>query len=229
VATATESHGDPPCRPGQKVVVTPQGPLEGTLGCAEFDAAAVADAAAILSSGEPAVRTYTHELGSVDVFLEPNMPAPVLVVFAATPVALELTRMGAALGYETVLVEPRPDRVTRGHRRAATRVLTSPQSVDVDAGGAFVHTDHDGPDVARELAFALRSPARFIGIMGSARHIGAQLEALGDMGFSADDLARIRSPVGLALGGRSPAEIALSIAAGLVADAHGGRGGWLDR
>jgi molybdopterin adenylyltransferase len=229
VATATKSHGDPPCRPGQKVVVTPEGALEGSLGCAEFDRAAVADAAAILSSGEPAVRTYTHELGSVEVFLEPQMPAPVLVVFAATPVALELTKMGASLGYATVLVEPRPERVSRAHRRAASRVLTSPDAVVVDARGALVHTDHDGPDVALELAFALRSPARFIGIMGSARHIGAHLRALEDMGFSADDLARIRSPVGLALGGRSPAEIALSIAGGLVADRHGGRGGWLDR
>jgi molybdopterin adenylyltransferase len=229
VATATRSHGSPPCRPGQKVVVTPAGAVEGTLGCAEFDAAAVADAGAILSTGEPAARTYEHELGSVEVFLEPQMPPPALVVFGATPVALELSKLGAALGYATLLVEPRAGRVKRAHRRAAARVLTSPDAVVLDERAAVVHTDHDAPDVAPALAFGLRSPARFIGIMGSARHIGAHLKALEDMGFSAEDLGRIRSPVGLALGGDSPAEIALSIAGGLVADRHGSRGGWLDR
>jgi xanthine/CO dehydrogenase XdhC/CoxF family maturation factor len=209
--------------------VTPSGVLEGTLGCAEFDAAAAADAADVLRSGEPALRTYTHELGRAEVFLEPELPDPTLVVFAATPVALELCRITGALGYRTVLVEPRAERVTRAHRRAAARVLTAPDTVALDARAAVVHTDHDAPDVAPALAFALRSPARFIGIMGSSRHVGPHLQALEAMGFSANDLERVRTPVGLDLGGRAPAEIALSIAGGLIADRHGASAGWLDR
>jgi molybdopterin adenylyltransferase len=229
VATATKSHGSPPCRPGQKAIVAPSGILEGTLGCAEFDAAAVADAAAVLRSAEPALRTYTHELGRVEVFLEPELPDPTLVIFAATPVALELCRTAGALAYRTLLVEPRRDRVTRAHRRAAARVLDSADGISLDARAAVVHTDHDAPDVPRALAFALRSPARFIGIMGSGRHVGPHLQELEAMGFSARDLERVRTPVGLDLGGRTPAEIALSIAGGLIADRHGASAGWLDR
>jgi xanthine dehydrogenase accessory factor len=65
--------------------------------------------------------------------------------------------------------------------------------------------------------------------MGSRRHVGPYVESLRAMGFTDDDLARIRSPLGLDLGGRAPEEIALSIAAGLVAARHDRDGGWLDR
>ena len=64
--------------------------------------------------------------------------------------------------------------------------------------------------------------------MGSRRHVGPYVETLRGMGFTDEDLARIRSPLGLDLGGRSPQEIALSIAAGLVAARTGRAGGWLD-
>jgi xanthine dehydrogenase accessory factor len=65
--------------------------------------------------------------------------------------------------------------------------------------------------------------------MGSRRHVAHYVESLAAMGFDEADLSRIRSPLGLDLGGRSPEEIAVSIAAGLVADRYGRQGGWLDR
>jgi xanthine/CO dehydrogenase XdhC/CoxF family maturation factor len=92
-----------------------------------------------------------------------------------------------------------------------------------------VFTDHDAPGVTELLAELLRSRARFIGVMGSRRHVAHYVESLGAMGFDDADLSRIRSPLGLDLGGRSPEEIALSIAAGLVAARYGRDGGWLDR
>ena len=80
-----------------------------------------------------------------------------------------------------------------------------------------------------QLAIVLRSPASFVGVMGSARHTAPHLTALRAAGCSDDDLARLRTPVGLDLGARSPAEIALSILAGLLAARTGRTGGWLDR
>ena len=74
----------------------------------------------------------------------------------------------------------------------------------------------------------LRSPVRFIGVMGSKRHVGPYVETLRGMGFTNEEFARIRSPLGLDLGGKSPQEIALSIAAGLVAARTGRAGGRLD-
>ena len=228
-ATAVKVHGSPPCRVGQKLVIGPGGPLEGTLGCAEFDAAAVADAPVALEGGAPLTRTYEHELGTVEVFLEPSPKRHRLVVLAASPVGLEVLRQASALGDETVLVESREERITPEHRRLAGRVVGSVADVDVDAETEAVHTDHDAPDIAEQLATLLRTPTRFIGVMGSRRHVGPHVDALRAMGFGDDDLARLRSPVGVDVGARTPAEIAVSIVAGVLAARNGREPAWLDR
>jgi xanthine dehydrogenase accessory factor len=92
-----------------------------------------------------------------------------------------------------------------------------------------VLTDHDAPGVTETLAAALRSPAPFVGVMGSRRHVGRYVDELRALGIADEDLARIRSPLGLDIGGKDPESIALSIAAGLQAAAHDREGGWLDR
>jgi molybdopterin adenylyltransferase len=228
-ATAVKVHGSPPCRVGQKLVIGPRGPLEGTLGCAEFDAGAVADAPTVLASGEPTTKTYEHELGTVEVFLDPTRSVPRLVVLAASPVGLEVLRQASALGDDTVLVESREERVTPEHRRVAGRVVRSVEDLDLDSTTDVVHTDHDAPDITEQLALVLKSPARFVGVMGSRRHVGPHVEQLKQRGYSDDDLARLRSPVGIDVGARTPQEIAVSIIAGVLAARSGREGGWLDR
>jgi len=227
VATAIRVEGNPPCNVGQKLLLGPSGPLAGTLGCAEFDDAATADAPGVLEGREPATRRYQTQLGTIEVFLEPVVGRPRLVVFSATPVALHLLRWARDLGFDPVLVEPRTERITPEHRRAA-QVRTGLQEVPVDAETAAVHTDHDAPGVAESVATLLRSPSRFIGVMGSTRHVGPHVERLRGLGFSDQEIARIRTPVGIDIGARSAEEIALSILAGVVADRHGAAGGWLD-
>ena len=229
LATAVRTDGSPPCRPGQKILVGGDGPVAGTLGCAEFDAGAAADAPAVLTAGEPLVRRYRHDLGSVEVYLEPHLPPPWLVVLGATPVSLWLLRWGRDLGYRTALVESRSDRVTPEHAEAAGSVARDVAELPLD-GSAIdaVHTDHDAPMVAEHVAGLLRGRARFVGVMGSARHAGPHLEALRQLGLPPEDLARVHTPVGLDIGSRSPAEIALSILAGLVAARTGRPGRWLD-
>jgi xanthine dehydrogenase accessory factor len=188
----------------------------------------VKDAPEVLSAGQPATRTYVHDLGTVEVFLEPVLRRPQLVVFSATPVARALLRWATDVGLNPVLFESRTERVTSDHRVAA-RVVTSLDEVTVDAETAAVHTDHDAPGVAESVAALLRSPARFIGVMGSVRHVGPHVERLRSMGFGDQDLARIRTPVGIDLGASTAEEIALSILAGVIADRHRAAGGWLDR
>jgi molybdopterin adenylyltransferase len=228
--TAVKQVGNPPCPVGAKVVVGASGPIEGTLGCAEFDsAAAAAGAAALSQSSGPGTAVFHHDLGDLEVFIEPH-PAPrLLVVVSASPVALELLKLARPMGYRTVLVDSQPERVTPAHRAQADEVKESLEQIDFAASSAAVHTDHDAPDVVASLAALLRSPAGFVGIMGSRRHVGAHVEALRALGFGDDDLSRVRSPLGLDIGGKTPVEIALSIAAGLVAASTGRQGGWLDR
>ena len=224
-AKAVRVHGSPPCKVGAAMSIVVGGQVHGTLGCAEFDAAAVAAAAEVIASGEPETRTLTHDLGDIEVYFEPHALAPAAVLVSATDVARALTAILDALGYRVLLVEPRHERVLADD---------GPAFDAIDAGSlterdVVIFTDHDAPEVAPMLAAALRSPARFVGVMGSRRHVGPHVEGLKAMGVGDDDIARVRSPLGLDLGGRDPASIAVSIAAGVVADAHGRDGGWLDR
>ena len=87
LATVIKLDGKPPSRAGAKLLMTRTATLAGTLGCSEFDSAALNDAAAIADSGAPQLRTYHHDLGSIDAYLEPHTPVPTLVVFGATPIA----------------------------------------------------------------------------------------------------------------------------------------------
>jgi molybdopterin adenylyltransferase len=227
--TAVKQRGAPPCPVGAKIVIGPGGPLEGTLGCAEFDTAAIEAAREAFATGEPGTRTFSHELGDIEVFVEPRPAPPALVVISATPVGLELMRLSHGLGYRTLLVEPRVERVTPEHHAAADEVRSSLEGIVLDDRTDAVHTDHDAPGVAASIAALLRAPTRFVGVMGSRRHMGPYLQELRAMGLSDEDLGRLRSPVGIDVGAKTPAEIALSIAAGLLAARAGRGGGWLDR
>ena len=224
---AVKIEGTPPCRVGNLLTVVPGGEVHGTLGCAEFDDAAIRDAAEVSATGTPATRVYRHDQGTVEVYLEPHRPPPTMAIVAATDVARALARHAAALGFAPVLVEPRAERLAASDRSGAT--ATSLGSVPLGPDDVVVFTDHDMPDIATAIAAALGTPARFVGVMGSRGHVAPYLAELRSMGVSGDDLGRIRSPVGLDLGGRGPEEIALAIAAGVVADANGRDGGWLDR
>jgi molybdopterin adenylyltransferase len=228
--TAVRQIGAPPCPVGARIVLGADGPLEGTLGCAEFDTAALEAAIEVLASGEgPGTRTFHHDLGDLEVFVEPVLVPPSLVVISANAVARALLELGRRLGYRTTLVEPRTERVTASHRAGADAVSGTLLDVRLDARTDVVLTDHDAPGVTEAIALLLGSPSRFVGVMGSRRHVGPFVEELRSMGFSDVDLARVRSPVGIDLGARTPEEIALSIVAGLVAARAGRDGGWLDR
>jgi xanthine dehydrogenase accessory factor len=229
-ATVVRTGGEPPSRAGAKLLMSRTGPLEGTLGCSEFDAAALADAAPALDEGGPRLRTYTHELGTVEVHLEPYPARPTLVVAGATPVAAALLGWAGAVGFRTVLVESRPERL-RGSLWEAEAVVDSLAALDGALAGGEVYavlTDHDAPDVVELCALLLRREPRYLGLMGSRRHTSHHLEALRAGGASEAAVGSIRTPVGLDLGGRTAPEIALSIIAGLVAVRRGGTGGWKD-
>ncbi|TMB79002.1 MAG: hypothetical protein E6J46_04725 [Chloroflexi bacterium] len=200
VATVIKLDGRPPSQAGAKLLMSRTASIAGTLGCSEFDSAALADSAEIAGTGAPQIRNYRHDLGSIEVYLEAYSASPLLVIFAATPVARALLRWAPEVGFRTALVETRAERLEGEDWPDAIstlRELTAALAGDV----YIVHTDHDAAD-------------------------GHHLEALRAKGVSEDVIARIQSPVGLDLGATTPAEIALSILAGLVAVRRGGQAGW---
>ncbi|HEY0400957.1 MAG TPA: XdhC family protein [Blastococcus sp.] len=149
-----------------------------------------------------------------------------LVAVFASPVADVLLRWGAELGFRTVLVEPDPDRGPAGTPDVTVRAFA--ELDDELAGGSadVVVTDHHRDELGELLRDALARPARWVGVMGNPRHEGPHVAALTALGVPPEEIARVHRPIGLDIGSRAPAEIAVSTLAGLLADRNGRGGGF---
>ena len=156
-------------------------------------------------------------------------PDRVLVAVFASPVAGALLRMGADLGFAPVLVEPDPQRpAPPGLPEGVVRVAAVPELPDALAGPAadVVVTDHHREELGPLLRDALGRPVRWLGVMGNPRHQGPHVAALAALGVPPEEVARVHRPIGLDVGSRTPAEIAVATLAGLLADRNGRPGGF---
>lgn len=147
-----------------------------------------------------------------------------LIAAFASPVAEFLLHFAGDAGYRVVLLEPDPDRAARAGTAGCE--VTGDAAKYLDASADLVVTDHHRPELGMVLRDALASPARWVGIMGNPRHRGPHLEALAALGVAEADIARVHRPIGLNIGSRTPAEIAISTLAGLIADRNGRPGGF---
>jgi xanthine/CO dehydrogenase XdhC/CoxF family maturation factor len=132
----------------------------------------------------------------------------VLVAVFASPVAEFLVRYGKDLGYTTVLVDP-PGELPQ-----------LCEHTDV------VVTDHHRADLGTALRDVLAYPVRWVGVLGNPRHEGPHVRLLTELEVSEEDIARVHRPVGLNIGSRTPAEIAIATLAGLIADRNARQGGF---
>jgi xanthine dehydrogenase accessory factor len=148
----------------------------------------------------------------------------VLAAVFATPVASYLLRYGADAGYRAVLVEPDPERAKAvtadGFELAESLAAIDPDNTDV------VVTDHHRPELGVLLRDALAAQARWVGIMGNPRHEGPHVAALTELGVPATEISKVHRPIGVNIGSRTPAEIAIATMAGLIADRNGKPGGF---
>jgi len=145
----------------------------------------------------------------------------VLVAVFASPVAEFLLRYGRDVGYRPVLVEPDPGRASAVPGIAADHVVRSYRDGPADV----VVTNHHRPELGPVLRDALATDARWIGVMGNPRHPAPHIPALAGLGVPPDAIGRVHRPIGLNIGSRTPAEIAIATVAGLLADRNGRPGG----
>ena len=144
-----------------------------------------------------------------------------LVAVFASPIASHLLHFAADAGYAVTLVEPEVGRAPE-----STRVASALDPSFLDADTDIVVTDHDRPELGEMLREALACPSRWIGVIGSVRHVGPHVAALRDLGVADADIERIHRPVGLNIGSKTPAEIAIATLAGLIADRNNRPGGF---
>ena len=221
-------------RPGAHLLVGRDG-ARGSLGDPRLDRDTAHLAAGRL--GRPGAHTahVATDAGgdSAEILLHSFAP-PSLLVFGAGAFGEALTRMGALLGYRVVVCDARPA-LNRPERfpDAAEVVTRWPHeylgSVAVDQTTAICVLTHDHKFDIPLLRAALRSPAGYVGAMGSRRVHGERLDLLRAEGLTESELGRLRSPIGLDLGARTAEETAVSIAAELVAHKRGGSGSPLAR
>jgi xanthine dehydrogenase accessory factor len=154
----------------------------------------------------------------------PAMEGRVLVAVFASHVAGFLLRYAGDAGYRTVLVEPDAERA-KPMLDAAAAVQDVVRS---EPGGPadVVVTDHHRAELGPVLRDALATDARWVGVLGNPRHPAPHIPALAELGVAPDEIARVHRPVGLNIGSRAPAEIAIATLAGLIADRNSRPGGF---
>ena len=247
--TVVEARGFTPQKSGVHMLLAADGETAGTIGGGAIEHECLSQARELLASGESA-RTVRKQLttelgmccgGEMVVHLEVLEALPRLFVFGAGHVARPLAALAATCGFAVHVVDAREEWLTAERFPNATRLLRAPEEAarelaadDATAGGGLeatyaVVTTHDHALDQRVVQELLRCELEFTGLIGSLakqRKFALRLRA---RGFTDAQIARLRSPVGLAIGARTPEEIAVSIVAELVAVRRGGspERGWV--
>ncbi|TLS47820.1 XdhC family protein [Streptomyces montanus] len=219
---------------GRALLVHSGGPYEGGLGGhPRLDRTAVAETRALLEagrSGEFVVSESGSRCGApLTLFVESRLPPPRMIVFGAVDFAAALVRAGGFLGYHVTVCDARPVFATRVRFPEADDIVVDwphryLQQTPTDGRTVVCVLTHDVKFDIPLLEVALRLPVAFVGAMGSRRTHEDRDRRLREAGLTERELARLRSPIGLDLGARTPEETALSIAAEIVAARHGGSG-----
>jgi xanthine dehydrogenase accessory factor len=211
--------------PGSKLLVEADGGRSGSLGAPELDDEAARVASELLWAESSERRG--------PMFIDVVGPAPRLILFGAVDIAASLCTLARAAGWRAYVVDPRARFATPERFPDAEEVLAAwPEEAFARLGGIDPATyiavlTHDPKLDDAALQIALRSPARFVGAMGSRRAQAVRRERLTAAGLTEDELSRLSAPLGLDLGAMNREETALSILAEVVAFRHGREGGRL--
>lgn len=217
---------------GARMLVRGDGSIAGTIGGGAMEGLAIDEALSALQVGEPRlVDLSLSELemqcgGRVTAFVEPLVAPPRLLLFGGGHVGREVSRVAALVGLAVHVVDDRAEWASAERFPEATRCLAVPFAAGIDELGTrstdrvvIVTRGHDHDQAVLE-ALVGRDLA-YLGMIGSKRKVAVALKALRECGVPADAIARIRAPIGLDLGGGSPAEIAVAVVAEMIAVAHG--------
>lgn len=237
--TLIEVRGSTPREAGVRMLLRANGSTVGTIGGGPMEGAALRDARQALAEGKS--RTGYYSLlgesstnlgvcgGDARVFIEVLEPKPTLLIAGAGHVGQPLARFGQQLGFHVVVADDRAEFATVDRFPGIDEMIVGPYeelSQRVEAGPhtylVIATRGHEFDEVV--LRQFLDSPAAYIGMIGSRRKVREVFDRLLAQGVERSKLARVFAPVGLRTGGQTPAEIAVSILAEIIAVRHGGTG-----
>jgi xanthine dehydrogenase accessory factor len=232
LATIVHTNGSIPSYESSRMLVREDGSLAGTIGGGCVEAEVWAAAKEVMRTEAPrkmvfnlnTEATYDNGLicgGTVEIFVEPILPQPMLYLFGGGHVSMALAKTASAAGFVVGVVDDRDAFANLERFPMAQEVFTSYEKafVAIHPGATtyLVIVTRGHKQDMRVLAWATRTNARYIGMIGSKRKVLSVYKALEQEGYSAEEFERIYAPMGLEIGALSPEEIAISIVAELIA------------
>ncbi len=231
LATVVATQRSVPRHAGTKMLVFDDGRLTGTVGGGEMESRVIEEAKAAFLTRRPQLLDYALLEpargdpgvcgGEVQIYLEPYMPAHTVVVIGGGHVGRSVVDLADWLGYRTVAIDDRAERLTEtempnaGERLVGsiTEVLSGLEITE-DTSVAVVTRSVDRD--AEAIPLLLRTPARYIGVMGSERRWREVRQRLADLGIGDTDLERVHAPIGIEINAETLEEIAVSILSDII-------------
>lgn len=237
LATVVATRRSVPRRPGAKMLVHGDGSISGTVGGGEMEHRVKLEAASAMTDGKPRFISYALVDpsegdpgvcgGEADIYLEPFMPEPKLFVIGAGHVGTAVAELAHWLGFQTVVWDDRSELADEAAKSDKVDAAVS-GSIDKLVADHPVGVNDSIVVVTRNVGLDLEilptlisTSASYIGLMGSNRRWSTTQEKLAELGLSPDDLEKVNAPIGVEIAAETPAEIAISIMAEVIATRRG--------
>src|SRR6201997_2801345 len=232
LATIVHTNGSIPSYESSRMLVREDGSIAGTVGggCVEADVWAAAKE--VIRTEQPRKMTFnlnneaSYEAGlicggTLEIFVEPILPQPVLYLFGGGHVSMAMGKAAFSAGFGVVVVDDREAFANLQRFPMAQEVFTSYEDafakIQPNASSYLVIVTRGHKEDMRVLAWAVRTAARYIGMIGSKRKVLSVYKALELEGYRTEEMERVYAPMGIEIGALSPEEIAISIVAELIA------------
>jgi xanthine dehydrogenase accessory factor len=231
LATVIRARGSVPRHATSKMLVFPDGQIVGTVGGGELESRTIEASKESIRSGQARLESYSLAGpredavgvcgGQVEVFIEPILPPPTLLVLGCGHVGVAVAHLAKWLGFRVVVTDDREELCSQAHVPDADRYLPGEigevlSQLPLDHQTYAVAVTRGYPFDVAAVPILLESAVPYIGVIGSRRRWATTVEELTSQGFKEEDLQRIKSPVGLHLGAETPEEIAVSIMAEII-------------
>src|ERR1700719_2729023 len=232
LATIVHTNGSIPSYESSRMLVREDGSIAGTIGggCVEADVWAAAKEVMQKELPRKMVFNLNHEAsydsglicgGTLEIFVEPILPQPVVYLFGGGHVSIAVANAASAAGFGMAVADDREAFANVQRFPMAQAVHTSYgeafEKIRPNASSYLIIVTRGHKEDMRVLAWAVRTEARYVGMIGSKRKVLSVYKALENEGYRAEEFARVYAPMGLEIGALSPEEIAVSITAELVA------------
>lgn len=232
LATVVAARGSTPRKQGAKMIVQADGRITGTIGGGTLENQVIQAALERMDGKEAGMLHFemTNEDasqegmmcgGSVEVFIEPLAPLPVLYVFGGGHISLSLARLAKLVDFRLVVIDDRPEfankeRFPDADETIAGDFTTLLPQLTVNGSSYIVIVTRGHQNDAQILEWAARTEAAYVGMIGSKKKIRTIFEHLKTRGITEEQLSRVHSPIGLPIGAETPEEIAVSIMAEII-------------